>query len=111
MLPAVTKTYEDHSTDRHFCFVFHCDECGVIWESEIYPFSMRDTPSENEGEKNARALLWKAEHDASYERANTDAMLNFNKCHICGRRVCNDCFSEFEATCLACEKEKRIERK
>ncbi len=87
MLPPVTKKCEDHSTDRNFCFVFYCDACGAIWESELYPFSMRNTPSQSEGEKNARVILWRAEHDAAYERANLEAMLNFNKSHciVCRR--------------------------
>lgn len=109
MLPPVTKKCEDHSTDRYFCFAFYCDACGAIWESELYPFSMRNTPSQSEGEKNARIMLWKAEHDAAYERANLEAMLNFNKCRCCGRRVCDDCFSEFEAICQNCENSKKTE--
>ena len=103
MLPAVTKKYEDHSTDRYFRFVFYCDECGMAWESEHYPFSMRDASLENEGEKKARVLMRKAEHDAAYERANTEAVLNFNRCPQCGQRVCDDCFAEFEIVCLKCE--------
>ena len=107
MLPAVTKKYEDHSTDRYFRFVFYCDECGMAWKSEHYPFSMRDASLENEGKKKARVLMWKAEHDAAYERANIEAVLNFNRCPQCGQRVCDDCFAEFEIVCLKYEAQSK----
>lgn len=50
--------------------MFFCDCCDGRWASERYPFSMRDSPPESEGEQQARVILWKAEHDAAYERAN-----------------------------------------
>lgn len=109
MLPAVTKKYDDRSTDRFFQFVFHCDKCGEAWESERYPFSMRDATTKSKGEKNARVILWKAEHDAAYERANNEALLQFNKCPKCGLRVCDSCFSEFEVSCLSCKNSKSKE--
>lgn len=107
MLPAVTKKYDDRSTDRFFQFVFHCDECGEAWESEHYPFSMRDAPAKCKGEKNAHVILWKSEHDAAYERANTDALMHFNKCPKCGKRVCDDCFSELEVSCSNCKTQRK----
>lgn len=102
MLPAVTKKYKDHSTDEFFQFSFCCDECGGVWESERYPFSMRDAPTESHGEKNARVIMWKAEHDAAYERANNEALLQFNKCPKCGQRICDKCFCELEVLCIKC---------
>ena len=102
MLPPVTKKFHDKSTDRFFQFSFYCDECGLGWISECYQFSMRDAPCESEGEKKARDIIWKSDHDAAYERANNEAILNFNKCPKCGQRVCDNCFSEFEPICLTC---------
>lgn len=103
MLPSITKKYTDHSTDRFFRFAFYCDECGAVWTSERYPFSLCDSLPDDPGEKNAHELLWKAEHDAAYERANTDAIFHFNRCPKCGKRVCDKCFSEFESVCLSCK--------
>ncbi len=103
MLHSVTKRCDDLSTDRCFCFVFYCDICGAEWKSEQYLFSMRDNLAASEGEKEARVILWKAEHDCAYERANIEAIFNFNKCHGCGKRVCDDCFCELQAYCLSCE--------
>lgn len=111
MLPPVTKQCDDLSTDQWFRFVFHCDECGAEWEHEQYSFSMRDTPQCDEVYKDARAHLWKAEHDAAYERANTEALFHFNQCPVCGRRVCDDCFAELEDVCLSCAAEKRRDHK
>lgn len=107
MLPSITKRYTDHSTEDDFSFVFFCDCCDGRWASERYPFSMRDSPPGSEGEQQARVILWKAEHDAAYERANREAMLHFNKCPICGRRVCDGCFCEFEVSCLQCQTSKK----
>ena len=104
MLPPVTKKYDDHSTDVYFQFGFHCDECGALWTSEQYPFSLRDSPSASLGERRAHEILWKAEHDAAYERANTEALFHFSKCPRCGKRLCDKCFSEFGEMCLSCEK-------
>ena len=109
MLPAVTKKFKDRSTDRYFGFTFYCDECGAAWESDRYPFSMRDAPTGSTGEKNAHVLMWKAEHDAAYERANNEALLQFNKCPKCGRRVCDNCFSEVAVICLNCKNLKSKE--
>lgn len=72
--------------------------------SEQYPFSLRGSATRDEGENIAHKILWKAEHDAAYERANTEALFHFNKCPKCGRRVCDKCFSEFESNCLKCLK-------
>ncbi len=106
MLPPITKRYDDCSTDRYFHFIFYCDSCNSKWENEQYPFSMRDAPQCNEENEEARALLWKAEHNAAYERANTEALFHFNRCPLCGKRVCDNCFSEVEDICLNCSGDK-----
>lgn len=102
MLPPVTKRYDDCSTDQWFRFSFYCDECGAKWESEQYPFSMQDANPKSDGDKNALALLWKTEHDAAYERANTEALFQFNRCPACGKRVCDKCFLVTEDVCSSC---------
>lgn len=102
MLASITKKYCDHSTDKDFAFSFFCDYCGDEWKSEVYAFSLCDSPAETEAEKRAHEILWKAEHDAAYERANNEAILHFNKCQSCGDRVCDNCFCIFEDVCLHC---------
>ncbi len=102
MLPPITKRYDDCSTDQWFRFIFYCDKCGAKWASEQYPFSMRGAPYDNEETERARALLWRVEHDAAYERANTEALFRFNRCPACGERVCDGCYSEKLDLCVNC---------
>lgn len=110
MLPPITKKYCDLSTPTNFQFSFFCDRCGACWESEQYPFSMRDsTPSTDEG-RYVHDMIWKSEHDAAYERANTEATFHFNKCPICDKRVCDDCFTLTDDVCADCTENDIIEK-
>ena len=44
-------------------------------------------------EKNeALNLLWGNEHRAAFDEANLEAHIHFNRCPVCGKRVCDDCF-------------------
>lgn len=111
LLQSVTKKHTDRSTDTDFRFEFFCDECAGAWSSERYPFSLRDSPPASPAEKRAHEIIWNAEHDAAYERANTEALFHFNKCPSCGKRVCDECFCELELGCLKClSKTKKGER-
>lgn len=103
MLPSITKKYCDHSTDSFFAFSFFCDNCGGEWKSETYPFSMADTPTGSEAKTQARTIIWMAEHDAAYERANNEALFHFNKCPKCKSRVCDNCFCAFDDVCIKCK--------
>ncbi len=104
MLPSVTKKYYDCSTNEYFKFTFFCDTCGLQWQSERYPFSLNAMNPQTECEKTAHGIMWKVEHDAAYERANMEAIMHFNRCPECGKRVCDDCFSVFDDICIECEK-------
>ncbi len=102
MLPAVTKnTKIIPLTDTSVLF-FTATSAGWHGKVNITRFRCGTHRSKMRGEK-ARVLMWKVEHDAAYERANTEAVLNFNRCPQCGQRVCDDCFAEFEIVCLKCE--------
>lgn len=90
MLAPLTKKMADHSTETEFAFSFFCDICGREWRSESFPFSGGEsgrTLAEKVGQ-----LIWQCEHNAAYERANHEAMLEHNHCPICGKWVCQDCF-------------------
>lgn len=102
MLPPITEKYSDLSARTYFLFRFMCDCCGEYWESEKYPFSQRDAVPKTEDEKYAHDLIWMSEHEAAYERANNEAVLHFNRCKKCARRVCDKCFAELEDFCLEC---------
>lgn len=103
MLPSVTKKFLDHSTDDSFAFSFFCDVCGGEWKSDEYEFSMSNTSAASDAEKRARDIIWASEHQAAYERANNEALLQFNKCPSCGMRVCDFCFFAFDDVCKNCK--------
>jgi hypothetical protein len=58
-----------------------------------------DCSAGKDGETGAAAVetgressIWQSEHEAAYERANREAMMHFNRCPVCKRWVCDDCF-------------------
>jgi hypothetical protein len=90
MIKAITEKSNDHSDSGHFSFSFYCDKCGKEWTSEFTDFKgMNATTIENE---EARQMLWANEHRIAFEAANCEARLHFNRCPICGKWVCDDCF-------------------
>ena len=40
----------------------------------------------------ALKLLWAYERRAAYDEASLDARLQFNRCPVCGKWVCDECF-------------------
>ncbi len=107
MLKTITKKIIDKSTDEFFKFEFHCDRCQAKWISDSYSFEHGFPNDLTQGEKRAKEIMWKVEHDVALERANLEARLRFNQCNSCLRTVCDDCFSmdENEDLCIDCAKE------
>lgn len=105
MLSPLTKKISDLSDDSLFRFTFYCDVCGNVWQSQAYGFSRAAEKKEIDGkDKHTLALVWQAEHDAAYERANLEAMRHFNRCPLCKQWVCDDCFRIIDSgdRCAAC---------
>lgn len=94
MLAPITKKFVDHSTPEAFSFSFYCDQCGKEWRSALYAF--------NPGgfqwpiDRQVYQMLWNEQHKAAYERANREAIFEFNRCPECGQRVCMECFYQSE---------------
>lgn len=109
MLPPITKQYKDLSTTQYFQFRFYCDCCGDYWDSEKYPFSLRDETPKSKERKTVYELIWQSEHYDAYERANNEAAFHFNLCRKCGKRVCQDCFEELDFYCKECAKGNQTE--
>lgn len=89
MLVPPTKKMSDHSKESAFSFSFFCDICGKEWRSKHLSFSGNDEIGAFE---KINQLIWQCEHDAAYERAVHEVMLEFNHCPKCGKWVCQDCF-------------------
>jgi len=107
MIKAITEKSIDHSDSGRFSFSFYYDKCGKEWTSETTAFSgMGGTAIENE---EARQMLWANEHRLAFEAANLEAQMHFNRCPVCGKRVCDDCFcveeKEHGGVCRDCNGE------
>ena len=86
MLKPITQKMTDESEDDVFRFTFYCDICGSAKQS--HPFI-----SETEGYGiPVDPAQRDREHDDAYERANREMIRSFNRCPVCMRFVCDDCF-------------------
>lgn len=112
MLEPVTKKFEDGSTLETFRFTFFCDICGKAVKEITYPYKppFKAKFFISKSERKARELLWLHDHDSAYERANKEVLLQFNRCPVCGKRVCDDCYHELEGLCRECARKKREEK-
>ena len=82
MLKPVTKKFTDESANGVYMFTFYCDICEKSYKSVPYQ-SETDLITTDTRE---------LEHIAAYERANRDAIKNFNRCPVCDKIVCDVCF-------------------
>jgi len=103
---ALTVKSIDHSDKSSFSFSFFCDRCGKEWRSPVQSFTGAGSPIVENND--ALNLLWGNEHRVAFEEANLDARMNFNLCPLCGKWVCDDCFSigekEHGGVCRDCRK-------
>lgn len=86
MLESITKIMTDESDGNTYRFIFHCDACGHPWHSDTY-HSIPDPANAD-----AVAGQRESDHKAAYERSNLLARLHFNRCPVCKKIVCNECF-------------------
>jgi hypothetical protein len=89
MIKPLTRRTTDHSDGKSFSFSFFCDICGSEWKSPKVPFDTDGMAIEHEEAQN---LLWANEHRIAYEQANMEALMHYNLCEKCSRRVCDHCF-------------------
>ena len=108
LLRSVTKRADDNSTAKEFRFTFYCDHCGEAYLSDPIPFSVPDAPGRLEDFTDIQLLIWNAEHEDAYERANRHAQLTFLPCEICGKRVCDECNGELmdDTLCPDCRQKQ-----
>lgn len=110
-LPALTEKCTDESTEREFRFTFYCECCGTGFQTPALPFSGADGVGGFHTFTTAQTLIWQAEHEDAYERANQQAMFYFQPCMGCGKKICEDCTDELadEALCPDCRRARREE--
>ena len=89
-LNPVTKRRLDRSTMEGFSFSFFCDMCGKEWQSAWYGFNPGNLAAPMD--PTVFQLLWTEQRKAAAERAKLDAAFVFNRCPVCGRGVCDNCF-------------------
>lgn len=93
-LPALTKRYSDESTEKEFRFTFYCEHCGAGYQSPPIPFSGASQAGDFASFTRAGRLIWAAEYEDAYERANRRALSIFTPCAQCGKQICEDCQDE-----------------
>ena len=93
MLKPVTKDFSDYSTLEKFEFEFYCDCCKKAVKTSVIEFvsGFKRKRFLNGDMKKARDIIYAADHDSAFERANIEAMYELNRCEICGAMVCEDC--------------------
>ena len=101
MLKPVTKKITDESADGIYRFTFYCDICDKPYQSVPYHSETGKVTSDTR----------ETEYIAAYERANRDAIKNYNRCPVCDKIVCDDCFrfvyeSDMCKECAALREEK-----
>jgi len=86
----IPKKRADYSTMEGFSFGFFCDACAREWRSVPYGFNPGSFSAPIDS--TVFQWLWNDQHRAAYERASLDVSFEFNRCPVCGRRVCKECF-------------------
>ena len=86
MLKPITRKIGKEADGGVYRYTFYCDICGIPKRSSPY---QSDTTSASQEER-------ERESKDAYERANLEMMRLFNRCPVCGKVVCDDCFRVFD---------------
>ena len=109
-LPPLTQKITDESTIKEFIFTFYCDHCGTGYQTPPIPFTGAIKDGDLKHLTKTQKLIWEAEHEDAYERANQRALLIFTPCAQCGKMICEDCQDELAKVtlCPTCRNNKKI---
>jgi hypothetical protein len=78
-----TQRYKTHRTKDGFRFAFYCDLCETLYETEeIITDSFED----------------------ALQKGQDVARLYFNKCHKCGKWICDEHYNENVMECIECSR-------
>ena len=92
MKQIIREHINDNSTPEVFSFSLHCDVCGEQWQSTPVQFTKAGKVPPTESKRTIYQALYQREHDQALMRALEEAAHHFNRCPLCGRLTCNDCF-------------------
>lgn len=97
---------EDSDADV-FLFSLNCTECGKNWHSTPIHFSKAGIEPKSEFKETIYRTLYRREQQRAREQAVAEAAHYFNRCPLCGRLICNDCFLVCEDLdmCRSCAEE------
>jgi hypothetical protein len=98
MLKPITQKVTDESKEGEYCFTFYCDICGRAHQSPRYHSASADY---------ADPGTRKAEYEDAYARANSEMVKKFNRCPVCQRVVCDECYDIMDDInmCKACHQQ------
>ena len=83
---------KDESGTESFVFSLNCSECGKNWKSTASRFSKAGVEPQNAAKQTIYQALYQRELQQAREQAVAEAVHHFNRCPLCGRLICNNCF-------------------
>lgn len=83
---------KDESGTESFVFSLNCSECGKPWQSTPIRFSKAGIEPQSAAKQTIYQALYQREFQQAREQAVAEAVHQFNRCPLCGRLICNDCF-------------------
>ena len=92
MKQILSNSIKDGSDADGFLFSLQCSECGKNWQSTPVRFSKAGVEPQNESKQTIYRALYQREQQQAKEKAVAEAAHQFNRCPLCGRLICNDCF-------------------
>jgi len=82
MNKAFTQRYKTHRTANGFGFTFYCDLCEKPFSTDI---------------------IVTYSYTEAFQQAQVMAKLHFNKCHKCGKWVCDEHYNKNVMMCIECQ--------
>lgn len=88
------RKYADESTTEEYKFLIYCEHCGkqVLEYADSPEVSYKPKLFMDASKRRAKELLWLTGHKKAFEEASDKALQKLNRCEVCGRLVCNDCY-------------------
>ena len=111
MKQTLMNQFQDLSEQDSFCFALTCGGCGRNWISTPKRFSKSGATSVSDEKQIVYSILYQREHKQAQEEAAKQAVFHFNRCPVCERLVCNDCFVVCEDLDMCCECAERLNEK